>query len=82
MAKKKKKLEVIHVKKPIIGETYYFYFAGSWEVGKLECTSDKLTETYGHRWFTFVNGNYGRQMRYPVSIYNIRKEHPKKEKDV
>ena len=64
------------------GENYYFYFAGSWEIGKLECTSDKLTETYGHRWFTFVNGNYGRQMRYPVSIYNIRKTQPKQEKDV
>tara|TARA_B100000768_G_scaffold58034_1_gene56205 strand:+ start:1005 stop:1253 length:249 start_codon:yes stop_codon:yes gene_type:complete len=82
MAKKTKKIEIIHVKKPIIGETYYFYFAGGWEIGKLDCASDKLTETYGHRWFTFVNGKYGREMRYPVSIYNIRKEKPKKETDV
>lgn len=83
MAKKKQPVQIIHVKKPIIGKKYYFNFAGGWEEGTLLNQADKLTATYGHRWFTFTNNRYGRDMKYPVSIYNIRTDNPiKKNKDV
>ena len=76
MTKKGKKIQVIHVKKPTIGEFYYFRFAGSWEYGKILKKSEELTKHYNHQWFTFVNCDRGFETRYPVSIYNIRNVKP------
>ena len=82
MAKKKEnKVKHIFVKKPKIGSNYYFDFAGGWEYGELIAESKKLTEHYGHSWYTLQNKNIsGRFIKYPVSIYNLRnnKEETKK----
>jgi len=72
---KKKEIKIVAVKKPKIGESYVFSFAGGIMVGKLECRSEKLEAHYGEPWFTFIinkgSQKHNRTMRYPVSIYNI-----------
>lgn len=71
MAKKKEK-RTIFVKSPKVGETYYFYFAGGWELGVLSKIDEKLSEHYNEKWFTLENYSGSRLMKYPVSIYDIR----------
>jgi len=75
MAKKKKEQEIA-VKRPKVGETYRFRFAGSPMVGILDEKNEKLTEHYKEPWFWFKvpaseDSLAKRDMRYPVSIYNI-----------
>lgn len=70
MAKNKKE-EKIRVKSPKIGSKYYFAFAGSIVEGTLDSVNEKMTEYYGHKWFTFTRKSNDRVMSYPVSIYNI-----------
>lgn len=72
MAKKKESKKIIFVKSPKIGEEYYFYFAGGWELGILSKSDDKLSEHYNEKWFTLENYSGSRLMKYPVSIYNLR----------
>lgn len=66
MAKKKNKQEIA-VKRPKIGETYRFNFAGSPKIGVLEEKNQKLSEHHNEPWFWFSSGG----MRYPISIYDI-----------
>lgn len=74
MAKKKQQPKKIFVKRPEVGNEYYFYFAGGWEKGVLLNTSEKLTSHYGEKWFTLENITHGRNMKYPVAIYNLREK--------
>lgn len=76
----KKKEQTATIVKPKIGKTYRFQFAGGHFVGILEERNDKLTQHYGHAWFwmrvpmdSHWNANYRlvKDMRYPVSIYNL-----------
>lgn len=71
---KKKTIQKIYVKSPKIGETYKFYFAGGPEIGVLINVSDKLSQHYGHPWYTLLGKSEvdGRDMKYPVSIYDLR----------
>ena len=72
---KKKENKTIAVKKPKIGESYVFTFAGGLMAGRLDSRNEKLEAHYGEPWFTFVivkgSQHHERTMRYPVSIYNI-----------
>lgn len=86
MARKKKEPPKIWVKRPKIGEKYWFYFAGSWEYGTLVAESESLTKHYGEPWYTVekmtrnARGEQGRNMRYPVAIWNLRKQERDTEK--
>lgn len=71
MAKKKTTSTKIWVKKPVIGNTYYFKFAGGIMKGVLDEPSDRLSSHYNTKWFWMKNILEGRSMRYPVSIYDI-----------
>jgi len=72
---KKKEIKHIFVKNPKIGSKYYFYFAGGWDYGTLINRDEKLTNHYNHDWFTFESPNHdGRIIKYPTSIYDIRKD--------
>ena len=81
MTRKKKEIKVIHVKKPKIGETYFFFFAGSINSGVITRISEKLTKHYGYDYFIIEATSQGskgdaRIFKYPVSIYDIRKTNP------
>lgn len=80
----KKKEQTATVVKPKKGSRYEFQFAGGRMVGILEEKNDKLTQHYGHAWFWLrvpaeeVYNGFGKEtkdMRYPVSIYNLIKEY-------
>lgn len=74
MAKNKKPQE-IYVVKPVIGEKYYFKFAGMRMYGPITSLSDSLTKIYGHAWYWFTCDAEGeKSSKYPISIYNISKK--------
>ena len=70
---KKKTSQKIYVKNPKIGEKYWFNFIGSWSFGVLIKRNPKLEEHYGEPWYTLETKD---GMKYPISIFNIRKEKP------
>jgi len=76
---KKKKIEQIYVKKPKMGEFYWFWFAGSTRYGKLLKKCDKLVAHYGEPWFT-LEDKYG--TKYPVNIFKLRHDKPKQQENV
>ena len=63
---KKIKNKKIYVKKPKIGNHYWFWFAGT-------PTSNSLTEHYGEPWYKLIDKN---GTKYPVSIFTLRNEKP------
>lgn len=71
MAKKKTTSTKIWVKKPVIGNTYYFKFAGGIMKGVLDEPSDRLSSHYNTKWFWMKSVLEGRTMRYPVAIHDI-----------
>lgn len=71
MAKKKTNSTKVWVKKPVIGNTYYFKFAGGILQGVLDESSERLTELYNVKWFWIKDTSGKRDVRYPVSIYDI-----------
>jgi hypothetical protein len=74
MAKNKKPQE-IYVVKPVIGERYYFRFAGTLMYGPILSMCDSLTKMNGHAWYWFTCDKEGiKTCKYPVSIYNISKK--------
>jgi len=84
MAKKAKAKPKATVTKPKIGNWYTFTFAGGPLLGILDQKNDKLTNLYGVAWFwmrvpankSYSSGSHtARDVRYPVSIYNIIAEH-------
>jgi|TARA_R110002167_G_scaffold305649_1_gene509997 hypothetical protein len=77
--KKKKDIEKIYVKKPKVGEIYWFMFAGSVIFGTLIRPLDKLTAHYGEPWY-MLKGNNG--IKYPVSIFKLRSTKPNNSTDV
>lgn len=72
---KKKQTQKIWVKKPKIGESYYFRFAGGIMSGILDRPNEKLTEQYNVKWFWIKRDNGDHVIRYPVSIYDISEEY-------
>jgi hypothetical protein len=74
MAKNKKEPQ-IYVVKPIIGERYYFRFAGTRMYGPITSLCEKLTKLHGFPYYWFVADAEGKKScNYPVSIYNISKK--------
>lgn len=71
MAKKKTTSTKIWVKKPVIGNTYYFKFAGGIMKGVLDEPNDSLSSQYNTKWFWMKNTLDDRTTRYPVPIYDI-----------
>jgi hypothetical protein len=67
----KKASQKIYVKKPILGESYYFRFAGGIMRGTFDGINEKLTDYYNHKWYWIKCSNDSRDIRYPVSMYNI-----------
>jgi hypothetical protein len=76
----KKKQEKATITKPKVGKWYTFTFAGGSLLGILEERNDKLTQHYGVAWFwmrvpadkSYSSGGHEvRDVRYPVSIYNL-----------
>lgn len=76
---KNKQSETIFVKKPKIGESYWFWFAGGITHGVLMNQDEKLTAHYNEPWY-ILQAKSG--MRYPVSIFKLRFDKPKVERDV
>ena len=68
---KKKQQNIIKVKAPKTGSTYFFLFAGSIMEGTLCNKHEKLSNLYGHTWYSLSRIDGGREVKYPVSIYNI-----------
>ena len=68
---KKKQTQTIRVKKPKIGESYYFRFAGAIMNGILDEPSESLTRQYKVKWFWIKCEHPERTVRYPVSIYDL-----------
>jgi hypothetical protein len=76
---KKKNPKKIYVKKPKIGESYWFWFAGSITHGVLLKSCEKLTEHYGEPWYTLESKD---GTKYPVSIFTLRYDKPNYKEDV
>jgi len=70
---KKIKTKKIYVKKPKIGESYWFWFAGTPTLGELYDSADGLTKHYGEPWYMLVDKN---GTKYPTSIFSLRYEKP------
>ncbi len=76
MAKKNKK---IYVKKPKIGESYWFTFAGTNVYGELYDSAEGLTNHYGEPWYMLIDK---KGTKYPTSIFGLRHDRPKWEDNV
>jgi len=70
---KAKQDKKIYVKKPKIGNRYWFWFAGTPTNGELYDTSDSLTEHYGEPWYMLIDKG---GTKYPASIFTLRNEKP------
>jgi hypothetical protein len=71
----KKAPQKIYVKKPVLGESYYFRFAGGITKGIFDGINEKLTEQYNQKWYWIKGSNDSRNTRYPVSLYDISTEY-------
>jgi hypothetical protein len=76
---KKKKDNKIFVKKPKVGESYWFWHAGTITHGELHGTADGLTNHYGEPWYTLIDK---KGIKYPTSIFNLRYDKPIYRQDV
>jgi hypothetical protein len=76
---KKKKSTMIYVKKPKIGESYWFWFAGGITRGILLDKCEKLTNHYDEPWYTLQSKE---GTKYPVNIFALRYDKPTYSKDV
>lgn len=56
----------ITVKKPVMGNEYYFLFAGGILKGTLYSVSESLSTTYNEKWYKMKTINSGREMVYPI----------------
>lgn len=70
---KKKKENKIFVKKPKVGESYWFWFAGTITYGELYDSADGLTKHYEEPWYMLIDKN---GTKYPTSIFSLRHEKP------
>jgi len=76
---KNKQSEKIYVKRPKVGESYWFWFAGGITNGVLMEKDEKLTEHYNEPWYILQSKS---GMRYPVSIFTLRFDKPIFKQDV
>jgi|TARA_R110002096_G_scaffold37605_4_gene104362 hypothetical protein len=71
--KKKSEIKKIYVKKPKIGESYWFWFAGGITHGVLMEKDEKLTDHYNEPWYILQSKS---GMRYPIGIFKLRHDRP------
>ena len=77
--KKKSEIKKIYVKKPKIGESYWFWFAGGITHGVLMEKDEKLTDHYNEPWYMLIDK---KGTKYPVSIFVLRYDKPTYKQDV
>ena len=69
----KKKGNKIYVKKPKVGESYWFWFAGTMTYGELYDDAPGLTKHYGEPWYMLIDK---KGTKYPISILTLRYDKP------
>jgi hypothetical protein len=70
---KKNKSKKIYVKKPKVGESYWFWFAGTIIYAELYDTAESLTKHYGEPWYMLIDK---KGTKYPTSIFGLRYDKP------
>jgi hypothetical protein len=76
---KKKNPKKIYVKKPKVGQSYWFWFAGTITFGELYDDAPGLTKHYGEPWYMLIDK---KGTKYPVSIFVLRYDRPTYKQDV